>query len=370
VLADFLFSLSDQISAFNVFKYITFRAAISFMTALFIAWYTGPKFINYLRKRQIGESIREDGPESHFSKAGTPTMGGIIILSSIFLPVILWAKLGNIYVQLLFLSTIWMGIVGFIDDYIKVIKKDKKGLEGRFKIAGQISIGLILGLFISYHPDFNDLDRFTISVPFLKDTVINFHYSWLYIAFVIFVMTATSNAVNLTDGLDGLAGGTTAIAILGFVAIAYFSGHIRFSDYLNIIYLPGSGELVVYASAVLGAVLGFLWYNSYPAEVFMGDTGSLALGSTIAALAILLKKEIWIVIIGGVFVAEAVSVILQTSYFKYSRKRYGEGRRIFKMAPIHHHFEKNGVPESKLVTRFWIVSIFLLLASLATFKVQ
>ena len=370
MLADFLFSISDQISAFNVFKYITFRAAISFMTALFIAWFTGPRFIAYLKKRQIGESIRDDGPESHFSKAGTPTMGGIIILSSIFLPVLLWAKLSNIYVQLLFLSTIWMGVVGFVDDYIKVIKKDKKGLAGRFKVAGQISIGLLIGLVMTYHPDFNDLDRFTISVPFLKDTVINFQYSWLYIAFVIFVMTATSNAVNLTDGLDGLAGGTTAIAIVGFAAIAYFSGHVRFSDYLNILYLPGSGELVVYSAAVLGAVLGFLWYNSYPAQVFMGDTGSLALGSTIGALAILLKKEIWIVIIGGIFVAETVSVIMQTSYFKFTRKKFGVGRRIFKMAPIHHHFEKNGVPEPKLVTRFWIVSIFLLLASLATFKTQ
>ncbi|MCB0279225.1 MAG: phospho-N-acetylmuramoyl-pentapeptide-transferase [Calditrichaeota bacterium] len=370
MLAELLYSLRDWFGALNVFNYITVRAALSFMTALMISWLVGARFIELLKKKQIKETIRKDGPENHFSKAGTPTMGGVIILVSIIVSTLAWAKLENIYIQLIFLATIWMGTVGFIDDYIKVVKKNKKGLAGRFKIAGQISIGLILGLTLSYHDAFADANRLAISVPFFKDTVVNFHYTWLYIIWVIFVITAMSNAVNLTDGLDGLASGTSAISIIGFAGIAYITGNVKYSDYLNIMYLTDSGELTVFCVAVFGAALGFLWFNSYPAQVFMGDTGSLALGSAIGTMAILLKKELWLLLICGIFVVETLSVVIQTSYFKYSRKKYGEGRRVFLMAPIHHHFEKKGISEPKLVMRFMIVGVFLLLTTLVTFKTQ
>ena len=370
MLAEFLYSLKDLFSGFNVFNYITVRAALSFMTALMISWLVGARFIEALKHMQIKETIRTDGPDSHHSKAGTPTMGGVIILVSIVVSTLLWAKMGNIYIQLIFFTTICMGIVGFVDDYIKVIKKNKKGLAGRFKIAGQITIGLILGLTLSIHPEFGEANRFAISVPFLKDTVLNFQYSVLYIVWIIFVITAMSNAVNLTDGLDGLAAGSSAISIIGFAGIAYITGNVIISDYLNIMYMSKAGELTVFCVAVFGAALGFLWYNSYPAQVFMGDTGSLALGGAIGAMAILLKKELWLLLICGIFVVETLSVVIQTSYFKYSRKKYGEGRRVFLMAPIHHHFEKKGISEPKLVTRFMIVGVFLLLSTLITFKTQ
>ena len=340
------------------------------MTSLLACWLLGPKFILILQKKQIGESIRSDGPESHFSKKGTPTMGGVIILASICIGILLWGKLSNIYVQLILLATLWMGVVGFVDDYIKVILKNKDGLAGRFKIAGQVILGSIIGITVSLHPEFESIGRFQTSIPFFKDMVFNFQSMWLYIPFVIIVVTATSNAVNLTDGLDGLAAGTAAIAFLGFAGIAYVSGHSIFSDYLNILFIPGAGELAVFSVAIIGATLGFLWYNSYPAQIFMGDTGSLALGSAIGVLAILVKKELWLLIIGGIFFVETLSVIVQTSYFKYTRKKYGEGKRVFLMAPLHHHFEKKGIVEPKLVTRFWIIGVLLLLITLTTFKTQ
>jgi phospho-N-acetylmuramoyl-pentapeptide-transferase len=370
MLSDFLYSLSDQFGAFNVFRYITFRAALSFIFALLLCLWIGPKFISYLKARQIGEAIRDDGPESHFSKKGTPTMGGLIILFSVSVSALLWGKWTSIYFLLGFVSLIWMGFIGFIDDYIKVIKKDKKGLAGKFKIVGQVVLGLIVGLAMCYHEGFGAVDRLSISVPFFKDLTFQFFNNTMYVLFIIFVITATSNGVNLTDGLDGLAAGTSAIAALGFAGIAYVSGHVQLSDYLNIMYLPGSGELTVLTLAIAGAVLGFLWYNAYPAQVFMGDTGSLALGSLIATSAILLKKEIWLVIVGGIFVVEALSVIIQTGYFKYSKKKFGEGRRVFLMAPIHHHFEKKGLTEPKIVIRFWIIGVLLLLVTFTTFKTQ
>lgn len=369
MLADLLYALRDWESGFNIFRYITVRAAFAAITALLFSFVIGPKIINMLRKHQIGEEIRHDGPETHQAKKGTPTMGGSIILAAVFISVLLWGKLTNFYIQMIFLATFWMGVVGFVDDYLKVIKKMKKGLIGRYKMAGQIILGLILGSAIYFNPEFaaDGLNANT-SLPFFKNYELQF--GLLYIPFVVFIIAGTSNAVNLTDGLDGLATGLIAIAMLAFAGISYVSGHVVFSDYLNIIHLPGSSELAVYCLAIVGAAMGFLWYNTYPAEVFMGDTGSLALGSTLGAIAVLIKKEILLGIIGGVFAAETLSVIIQTSYFKYTRKKYGEGRRVFKMAPLHHHFELKGWPESKVVARFWIIGILLALLSLATFKVR
>jgi len=369
MLADFLYQLKDVFFGFNVFRYITVRAALAAITALLLSFIIGPRIIRLLKKHQIGEEIRTDGPSSHMSKAGTPTMGGLIILGAIIISVLLWAKLTNFYIQIILMSTIWMGIVGFMDDYLKVIKKIKKGLIGRYKLVGQISLGLLIGFLIYFRPDFmmkgiND----NTSVPFFKNLEINF--GMLYIIFVTLVITGTSNAVNLTDGLDGLAAGLIAISMLAFAGMSYVTGNVKFSDYLNIIYLSGSGELTVYSMAVVGAAMGFLWFNTYPAEVFMGDTGALALGSTLGTVAVLIKKEILLVLIGGVFVAEALSVILQTSYYKYTRKKVGEGKRIFRMAPLHHHFELKGWHESKVVVRFWIIGILLALLSLTTFKTQ
>jgi phospho-N-acetylmuramoyl-pentapeptide-transferase len=367
MLSEFLFQFKDYFFGFNVFRYLTVKSALAAVTALVFSMIVGPKIIRLLRKYQIGETIRIEGPESHQAKKGTPTMGGLIILVSIFIGVILWADLTNIYILLIFIATMAMGAVGFVDDYLKSVKKMKKGLVSRYKLAGQILTGLIIGLVIYFSPFFDGLHSNT-SIPFFKNLEMDFSY--FYIIVIIFVITATSNAVNLTDGLDGLAAGMTAIAFLSFGGMAYISGNVNFSNYLNIIYLPGSGELTVYCMAVFGAAIGFLWYNTYPAQVFMGDTGSLALGSALGAVAILLKKELLLVIIGGVFAMEVLSVIIQTMYFKYTRKKYGEGRRIFKMAPFHHHFELKGWHESKVVVRFWIVGILLALLSLTTFKTQ
>lgn len=353
--------LKKFISGFNVFYYISFRSASAAIMALLISFIVGPYVIRKLRKKQIGEEIRDDGPQSHLKKAGTPTMGGIIILIAVLVPTICFARLDNIYTWLIILATAWMGVVGFIDDYLKSVKKMPKGLVGRYKMVGQITLGLIIGIILYYYPDFKEF-RAVSTVPFLKNYEINFGI--LYVPIVVFIVTATSNSVNLTDGLDGLAIGLVGITALAWAAIAYVSGRFDLSNYLNIIYLPGSGELTVFAAALLGASIGFLWFNCHPAQVFMGDTGSLALGSAIGTLAILLKKELLLPIIGGIFVSETISVIIQVMYFKRT------GKRIFKMAPVHHHFELKGWPETQVVIRFWIIGILLVLLSLSTFKIR
>lgn len=367
MLAKFLYQFSDIFIGFNVFRYITVRAALAAISALFLALWVGPRIIRVLQKYQIGEEIRTDGPQSHLSKKGTPTMGGLIILAAIVISTLLWADLSNFYLLLILFATLTMGLVGFIDDYLKAILKLKRGLVGRYKIIGQISLGLLLGLVIYFHPFFDGLHSNT-SVPFFKN--LEFNFDIFYILVIIFVVTGASNAVNLTDGLDGLAAGLSGIAFMALAGIAYVSSNINMSNYLNIIYLPGTEELAVFCMAVFGAAIGFLWYNAFPAQIFMGDTGSLALGSAMGTAAILLKKEFLLLLIAGVFIAEAMSVIIQTSYFKYTKKKYGEGKRIFRMAPVHHHFELEGWHETKVVIRFWIIGILLALLSLGTFKTQ
>ncbi len=356
-----LYPLKEIVSGFNIFRYITFRSAAAAITALFISFVVGPYIIKKLRQKQIREEIRKDGPQSHLQKSGTPTMGGLIILAAVIIPTLLWAQVLNIYVQLILFATLWMGIVGFIDDYLKVVKKLPKGLVARYKLLGQLTLGAIVGSVIYFAPQFADISTLS-TLPFFKDYEIDFGV--FYIPMVIFVIIATSNSVNLTDGLDGLAIGLVGISGLAWAIIAYFSGRTDFSDYLNILYLPGAGELTVYCAALVGASLGFLWFNSHPAQVFMGDTGSLALGSALGTLAILLKKELLLIIIGGVFAAEALSVIFQVLYYKQTKKR------LFKMAPIHHHFELCGWSESTVVVRFWIIAILLVLFSLSTFKIR
>lgn len=359
---------------FGVFQYITFRSALAAITALLISFIFGPMIIRMLKKYQIGEQSKQELQQvgNHSLKAGTPTMGGIIVLLSILLPTLLWANLGNTYIIMIFITTLWLGAVGFLDDYLKVVKKYPKGLIGKYKIVGQVGIGLVLGISIYFFPEWfaNDFDKYNTltTIPFEKDA--NFDFWIFYIPVIIFILTATSNAVNLTDGLDGLSIGTVGIAALAFMIIAYVTGNVKFADYLNIIYLKNSGELTIFAAAMVGAAFGFLWYNSYPAQIFMGDTGSLALGGAIGGLAILLKKEFLLPIVGGIFFAETLSVIIQVSYFKYTKKKYGEGRRLFKMSPIHHHFEKSGWHESKIVTRFYIVAIMLAIITMATFKIR
>lgn len=359
---------------FGVFQYTTFRSAAAAITALLIAFIIGPKIIKWLKSMQIGEQAKSElqGVGLHLNKAGTPTMGGLIVLLSLLLPTILWADMTNMFVILAVVTTAWLGMVGFADDYLKVVKKYKKGLIARYKLIGQISIGFILGGTIYFFPElfsdsFAQINTFT-TVPFAKDY--NLDFGILYIPIVILLITATSNAVNLTDGLDGLSIGTVGIAALAFAVIAYVSGHVRYSDYLNIMYLEKSGELTIFVAALTGAAMGFLWYNSYPAQIFMGDTGSLALGGAIGALAILIKKEFLLPIIGGIFFAEMLSVVLQVTYFRYTKKKYGEGRRIFRVAPVHHHFEKTGLHESKIVTRFYIVAVMLAIIAMTTFKVR
>jgi phospho-N-acetylmuramoyl-pentapeptide-transferase len=367
MLAELLYHLKDYYFGFNLFRYITVKAALAAITALLISLIIGPRVIKVLNRRQIGEEIRSDGPQSHKQKAGTPTMGGIIINSAIIISILLWADMTNIYILLICLATIPMALVGYLDDYLKVVLKFEKGLISKYKLIGQVVLGLLIGTIIYFHPDFAGIHSNT-SVPFFKNLEIDFGV--FYICWVTFIVAGTSNAVNLTDGLDGLAAGLCAVAFLAFAGMSYVTGHINFSDYLNIIYLPKSGELTVFCAGVVGASLGFLWYNAHPAEVFMGDTGSLALGSALGAVAILIKKELLLILIGGVFLLEVLSVILQTSFFKYSRRKTGTGKRIFKMAPVHHHFELLGWPESKVVIRFWIIGILLALLTLTTFKTQ
>ncbi len=360
------------IPGFGVFRYITFRAGAAAITALIISFWFGPKIIRKLHELQIGESAKLEAPKTHLVKAGTPTMGGLIVLLSILIPALLWTDLKNVYIMLILFSTVMLGAVGFMDDYLKVVKKKQKGLIWKYKIAGQVLVGLIVGGVIYFFPQWIDPDlirlKSSTTVPFFK--YLEFDFGIFYIPMVIFVITATSNAVNLTDGLDGLAIGNIGIVSFTLAIITYVSGHAIWSQYLTIPYLRGNGELTIYCAAITGASLGFLWFNSHPAQVFMGDTGSLALGGVIGAMCVLIKKELLLPTLCGVFLMETVSVIIQRMYFKYTKKRYGEGRRVFKMAPIHHHFELVGWPEPKIVTRFYIIAILLMILSLATFKVR
>jgi phospho-N-acetylmuramoyl-pentapeptide-transferase len=361
MLYHLLYPLRSVFFGFNLLGYITFRSAAAAVTALIVTFLIAPAIIKWLRKNQIGEQIREDGPESHHDKAGTPAMGGVIIIIAILVPVLLFGRLDNLFVQLMIGATIWMGIVGFIDDYLKVVKKYRKGLIAKYKFAGQVIWGLIVGFTVTFSNAYSGVQWYS-SVPFFKNLLVNF--GLFYIPMVLFVVTATSNAVNLTDGIDGLAIGLVGISGLAWAGMSYVTGRIDFSGYLNIIYLKGAGELTIYCAALIGASLGFLWYNCHPAEVFMGDTGAMALGGAMGTMAVLLKKELLLILVGGVFVAETLSVILQVGFFKW------KGKRIFRMAPLHHHFELLGWPEEKVVSRFWIVAIMLALLSLGTFKVR
>ena len=364
---ELLLPLKTHFSPLNLLQYITFRSASAALAALFISFLIGPWIIHKLRYHQIGEEIRSSGPESHIAKKGTPTMGGIIILGSVVLPTLLFADLSNTFIQIMLLAVIWMGGIGFLDDYLKVVKKVEKGLIGRYKLIGQITLGIIISIWLYNAPEYENI-RSVTSIPFLKNYELDLGI--FYPAMIILVITGTSNAVNLTDGLDGLAAGLLAICFSVFSAIAYISGRVDFSGYLNIIYLPGAGELTVFTAAITGACIGYLWFNASPAEVFMGDIGSLSTGAALGTLAVLLKKELLLAIIGGVFVWEAVSVMLQVSFFRWTKIRTGTGQRIFKMAPIHHHYELKGWPESRVVIRFWIIGILLALFSLTTFKIR
>ena len=349
------------LSALNVFRYLTFRSAYAAVTALLISFLFGPLMIEWLRRVKLGQKVRQEGPQSHLGKAGTPTMGGLLIVTSIVVPCLLWGNFHSRQLWIALLATVWLGGLGFLDDWLRVVKNFPKGLLGRYKLVGQIAIGAIVGILILMFPE-PGLSPTTTHVPFLKRTFVDF--GWVFVPFVILVITGSSNAVNLTDGLDGLASGLVAIAAVSFAGMCYVSGHARFSDYLNISFLAYSGELTVFCAAVLGASLGFLWYNCHPANVFMGDTGSLALGGALGVVAVLIKREFWLVLVGGVFVAEAVSVMLQVASFKLT------GKRIFRMSPLHHHFELMGWAESRVVLRFYIVGVLLALLSLSTFKLQ
>ena len=364
---ELMLPLKTHFSPLNLLQYITFRSASAALTALFISFLIGPWIIHKLRYHHIGEEIRSSGPESHLVKKGTPTMGGIIILGSVILPTLLFADLSNTFIQIILLSLVWMGAIGFLDDYLKVVKKFEKGLIGKYKLIGQISLGMVISYWIYNTPEYANIVSST-SIPFLKNYTIDF--GLFYPLIIILVITGTSNAVNLTDGLDGLAAGLLAISFAVFSAIAYISGRVDFSEYLNIMYLPGAGELTVFTAAITGACIGYLWFNTSPAEVFMGDIGSLSTGAALGALAVLLKKELLLAIIGGVFVWEALSVMIQVTYFRWTKYKFGEGKRFFKMAPIHHHFELKGWPESRIVVRFWIIGILFALFSLTTFKIR
>lgn len=377
----------------GLMQYISFRALMSLMTALLVALYLGPKIIRKLQMKQIGEDIRDLGLEGQMQKKGTPTMGGIIIILSIIIPALLFGNLTNIYVQLLIVSAIWLGLIGFLDDSIKVFKKNKDGLSGKYKIIGQVTLGLVVGLALCLNNQV-DLQSTVTTIPFIKGN--QFDYAWLspfggplgeivtriiYVVVIIFVITAVSNGSNLTDGMDGLATGVSAFIGITIAILAYLSGNTIYASYLDIMYIPYSGEVVIFMSAFIGALVGFLWYNTYPAQVFMGDTGSLALGGIIAVAAIILKKELLIPVMCGIFFVESLSVIMQRYYFKYTKKKYGEGRRIFKMSPLHHHFQKEGIPaiiqtpkkalpEAKIVVRFWIITILLCAITIITLKIR
>ncbi|MGB4775605.1 MAG: phospho-N-acetylmuramoyl-pentapeptide-transferase [Daejeonella sp.] len=410
----YLFSYLDKQYDFpgaGLFQYISFRTSMAVILSLIVTTVYGSRLIKILRAKQVGETVRNLGLEGQMQKQGTPTMGGLIILLGILVPTLLFAKLENIYIILMLITTVWMGIIGFIDDYIKVFKKDKEGLAGRFKIMGQISLALIIGWTMYFHPDIvvrqqmnvpgqlktlsgahqsdtehyhtKDLKSTITNVPFYKNNEFDYSkvltifgknlekYSLIvFLLFVIVIVTAVSNGANLTDGIDGLATGTSAIIGITLAILAYVSGNSIFADYLNIMYIPNSGELVIFAGAFVGACVGFLWYNSYPAQVFMGDTGSLAIGGIIAAFAIMIRKELLIPVLCGVFFIESVSVMMQVAYFKYTRRKFGEGRRIFLMSPLHHHYQKKGYHESKIVTRFWIIGIILAILTIVTLKLR
>lgn len=354
---------------FDAFRFLTFRSALAAITALAIAFLIGPKIIRKLRESQIRTGEKAEAPEAHKQKkkADTPTMGGLIIVLSVVVPVLLWADIKSIFIVLVLTGMVWLSAVGFLDDYLKVVKKLPKGLIARYKLLGQFIIGFVVGLVVYIAPEFNGYNTLT-TVPFFKN--VNLDFSILYIPATIFIITATSNAVNLTDGLDGLAIGLMTFAMLALAIMAYVSGNAIYARYLNIMFLPGSGELTIFIAAMIGASLGFLWYNAHPAQVIMGDTGSLALGGAFGIAAILIKKELLIPILGGVFFMETLSVIIQRLYFKYTKKKYGEGRRVFKMAPIHHHFQLMGWEEPQIVMRFYIIGIILAIVSLASFKIR
>jgi len=361
---------------FGAFDFITTRTALAAVTSLIISLIIGRKMIHWLQKLQLKEVIRADiGLDSHLSKANTPTMGGVIIILATLIPALLWMNMNSIYTWMSIFVMFILGVVGFIDDYIKVVKKDKSGLHGWFKVGGQVFVGLLLGAALYFWPAFDDFNTLS-TVPFVKDVNIDYaffgeEYGWLiYIPFVIFIITAVSNAANLTDGLDGLLSGTSAIAGVILGIFAYVSGRVDFSNFLDLIYLPGSGELTIFAASLVGGCIGFLWYNSHPASVFMGDTGSLAIGGALGALALMIHKELLLPIICGIFMVETLSVIIQTTYFKYTKRKYGVGRRVFLMTPIHHHYEKKGWAESKIVVRFWIIAILLGILSLLTLKLR
>ncbi|MBP1630690.1 MAG: phospho-N-acetylmuramoyl-pentapeptide-transferase [Bacteroidetes bacterium] len=399
----------------GVFQYISFRAAAAVITSLIISIVYGKRIIDYLRRKQIGESVRDLGLNGQKEKEGTPTMGGLIILGAILIPTLLFAKLDNIYVIIMIFSTIWLGLIGFLDDYIKVFKHDKKGLSGKFKVVGQVTLGIVVGAMMYFHPDISikekqDVERYAMShnlqndrtydkaksvfsaqaeqstkttIPFVKNNEFDYAYlvkwigddfrDWAWIIFipiVIFIVTAISNGANLTDGIDGLATGTSAVIGATLAILAWVSGNIIFANYLDIMYIPNSGELTIFISAFVGATVGFLWYNTYPAQIFMGDTGSLAIGGIIAVFAVLIRKELLIPILCGVFIMENLSVVMQVFYFKLTKRKYGEGRRIFLMAPLHHHYQKKGFAEPKIVQRFMIISIVLAVVTVITLKLR
>jgi len=404
----------------GLWHYISFRTGMAFIASLIVSLVFGKKIIQFLQKKQVGEVIRNLGLEGQVQKQGTPTMGGLIIILAIIIPTFLFARIDNVYVWMILLCTVWLGIIGFIDDYIKVFKKNKEGLHGKFKILGQVGLGIIVGSVLFWHPDVTiresvRADKLAVfrqahpesvisetktvdgkvtnylvvhkstktSVPFLKNGELDYavllsainpdweKYGWIFfIPMVIFIITAVSNGANITDGLDGLAAGTSAIVIFVLGILAYVSGNLFFADYLKIMYIPNLGELVIFIGALAGACIGFLWYNYYPAQVFMGDTGSLLLGGLIAALSLIIRKELLIPVLCGVFLVENLSVIIQVGYFKYTKKKYGEGRRIFKMSPLHHHYQKSNFHESKIVGRFWIVQIFLAILTIITLKIR
>ena len=401
-LFDFL-EAQYQFPGASLFQFLSFRAAIAALLSLLFSTFFGKRIIDFLRKQQIGESIRDLGLEGQNEKAGTPTMGGIIIIFTTIIPVLLLAKLDNIYILLLLFTTLWMGTIGFIDDYIKIFKKDKEGLKGKFKILGQIALGIVVGVTLYFHPKvtvrqeipvqiervaqktsaFYAEEKSTITtIPMFKNNEFDYaelinwipgveHFTWLiFIPIVVFIITAISNGANLTDGIDGLAAGSSAIMVFTLGIFAWVSGNVIFSDYLNIMYIPNAGEITIFVAAFLGSLIGFLWYNTFPAQVFMGDTGSLTIGAIISVIALMIRKELLLPLLCGIFLIENLSVVLQVSYFKYTKKKTGVGQRIFLMSPIHHHYQKKGYHESKIVARFWIVGILLSILTIVTLKLR